>query len=129
MTRPKARVRIQWTATALEALRALPKKVRKGILDKADQLAEVDDPKTVHKPLTGPLQGYFRLCYARYRAIYRVDEDHLVNGDTLVSIEVLFVAAGKRDERSRDDVYKVVEKIVELGLIELPVKQEDSDDD
>ena len=119
MTEPKLRVRIVWTETALGCLRALPKKVARGLLEKADELETCSDPRKAHKPLKGPLAGYYRITYARYRAVYRVEEEELASGDVLVTLTVQFVAAGKRDEHSRDDVYKVAQKIVEMGLIDL----------
>ncbi|MCW5754405.1 MAG: type II toxin-antitoxin system RelE/ParE family toxin [Phycisphaeraceae bacterium] len=120
MSGPQRRIRIAWTDTAKNCLKSLPKKVRAGLLHKADELYNCTDPRTVHKPLKGPLAGYYRITYSRYRAVYRVDEEELANGDTLATFTVLFVAAGKRQEYSRDDVYKVAQKIVDLGLIDAP---------
>ncbi|MAO21294.1 MAG: hypothetical protein CMJ35_16040 [Phycisphaerae bacterium] len=113
------RVRIVWTYTAANGLRKLPKKVRAGLMAKADELEDCDDPKAFHKPLTGPLKGYYRITYSRYRAVYKVFEDEIANGDVLVNITVCFVAAGKREEHSKDDVYKLAEKFVELGLTDI----------
>ena len=115
----KRRVVIQWTETAKEGLRGLPPKARRGIIAKADELAECDDPVKAHKPLKGPLQGYYRLTYSRYRAIYRVDEDELVNDDVLVFVKVLFVVVGKRKEHDKRDVYKVAKKLVDMGLLKV----------
>ena len=56
---------IQWTDTAKNGLANLPKKVRRGQLDKVNELRDASDPTKVHKPLKGPLQGYFRICYSR----------------------------------------------------------------
>ena len=100
----------------MDCLKKLPLKVRRGLLTKADRLYECSDPKRVHKPLVGPLAGYYRITYARYRAIYRVQEETIANGDVLINITITFVVAGKRQERSRDDVYKVAQKIVAFGL-------------
>lgn len=119
MADQQRRVRVVWTETAVECLRKLPKKVRAGLLGKADELAACDDPRRAHKPLVGPLQGYYRITYSRYRAVYRVTEDRIVNGETVVTIEVCFVAAGKRNEHSKDDVYRLAEKIVEMGIVEV----------
>ena len=113
------RVRIQWTETAKNCLKRLPKKVRAGLLDKADELYTCSDPRQAHKPLVGPLAGYYRITYSRYRAIYSVETDEIANGDSLVTVTILFVAAGIRKEHSREDVYKVAQKIVEMGLIDL----------
>lgn len=118
--RRKFRVRILWTHTAKECLRNLPKKVQRGLVDKAEELAGATDPRSVHKPLTGLLSGYYRLTYARYRAVYRVDDEDLANGNTLRTVTITFVACGKREERSKDDIYKVAQKLVQLGLIDVP---------
>lgn len=118
MSEPTQRVRIVWTHTAADSLRKLPKKVRAGILAKADELEDCEDPRAFHKPLTGPLHGYYRLTYARYRAVYTVSEDEILNGDVLVTVTVCFVAVGKREEHSKNDVYKLAQRAVELGLVD-----------
>lgn len=105
------RVRIQWTETALEALRRLAKKVRIGLLEKADELIHCD-PRVVHKPLTGPLQGCHRITYGRYRAIYRVDQEGKSGGRTTLRLLVLFIAAGIRKRHDKNDIYRLAEKLV-----------------
>jgi len=109
----KIQVRVQWTQTALAALRKLPKKVQRGLLEKADDLLKCD-PRTVHKPLTGPLQGCYRITYGRFRAIYRVDEERTSGGRKVLSLKILFIAAGIRKERDKNDIYRLAEKIVRL---------------
>lgn len=108
-------VSIQWTETAKEGLRRLPKKVRQGLLDKADQLLRCD-PRTVSKPLVGPLHGYYRIVYGRYRAIYSVKEEKQARGKARLHLMVMFVAAGKRKEHDKQDIYRVAEKLVKLVL-------------
>lgn len=122
-------VTIQWTTTARHQLAQLPPKVRRGLLEKAGELKTCADPRTAHKPLVGPLEGYYRITYARYRAVYRVDEEKLASGNVVVRIKVLFVAAGKRKERDRKDIYRIAEKIVNLGIINLAPHDEDTDTD
>jgi mRNA-degrading endonuclease RelE of RelBE toxin-antitoxin system len=107
----KIRVRIQWTQTALEGLRQLPKKVQRGLLDKADELTQCD-PRAAHKPLTGPLAGCYRIIYGRYRAIYRVRKERMARGQTTLHLEVLFVAAGIRKEHDKNDIYRLAEKLI-----------------
>ena len=119
-------VRIQWTETAKNGLRKLPQKVRKGLFRKVDDLAKGDPSKT-YKPLTGPLQGYYRIRYSRYRAIYTVEEESIANGDVLTHVRVLFVAVGIRKEGDKHDIYKLAEKLVELGLIS--TEEEESEED
>ena len=115
----EVRVHVRWTETAKESLKGLPLKVRKGLLEKADKLAEGPDPRTWCKPLTGPLQGYYRIVYSRYRAIFSVKEEELVNGDKLLHLEVVFIAAGIQKEIDKKDVYRVAKKLVESVLPEL----------
>lgn len=89
-----------------------------GLLKKADELYTCSDPRSAHKPLTGPLQGYYRITYSRYRAIYTVQEQELAGGEKVLSVTIIFVAAGKRQDRSKQDVYKVAERIVRLGVVD-----------
>ena len=96
----------------------LPPKVRRGLLEKADELAQSDDPASAHKRLTGPLQGYNRITYSRYRAIYSVHEERLKSGEMQLLIRIRFVAAGKRKEGDREDIYNFAMKLLRLGIIE-----------
>ena len=121
------RVVIQWTNTAKTQLAGLPKKVRQGLLAKAENLRKCKDPRVAHKPLLGPLEGYYRITYARYRAVYSVEEDELASGEVLVYIRVRFVAVGIRKERDRRDIYQIAEKMVGLGLIDLPDHEDDAE--
>jgi len=105
------RVRVQWTQTALKTLRKLPKKVQRGLLEKADELTH-GDPRGAHKPLIGPLQGCYRITYGRYRAIYRLDEQRKAGGGALLHLKVLFIAAGIRKEHDKNDIYRLAEKLV-----------------
>lgn len=124
------RVIVQWTDTAKKQLAALPRKVRRGLLDKAGALRECGDPRETHKPLVGPLQGYYRITYARYRAVYSACEEQITSGDVLVYVRVIFVAVGKRKERDAKDIYRIAEKMVNLGLVDLapPDKREAPDE-
>ena len=121
------RVDIQWTDTAKRQLVSLPPEVRRGLLTKADNLRHCDDPRKACKPLVGPLAGYYRITYARYRAIYLVEEDKLASGDVFVRVRVLFAAAGKRKERDREDIYKIAEKMLHFGMID-PISRKESDE-
>ncbi len=108
-------VRVVWTATAKKCLRKLPVNVRRGLLDKARRLQDCDNPREAHKPLTGPLAHYYRITYARYRAIYTVSEEVLANGDLRVLITVCFVACGIRKEGDKKDVYRLAKNILKYG--------------
>lgn len=114
MSRPT--VVVQWTDTAKECLERLPLKVRKGLLEKADELLTATDP-TAHKPLTGPLQGYYGSTYSRYRAIYSVDEETLPAGRRVIRILIRFVAAGIRKEGDKTDVYALALKLLGMGRV------------
>jgi mRNA interferase RelE/StbE len=124
----ESRVIIQWTETARDGLKKLPKKVRRGILEKADELCECD-PEDVHKALTGPLQGYYRLTCGRYRAIYTVDREDIATGEVLFRIRVLFVAVGIRKEGDKKDVYKLAQKLIRLGLLRTQPTEEEEEDE
>jgi mRNA interferase RelE/StbE len=114
----ESRITIQWTETAKQSLKSLPMKVRRGLLSKADELTQCDDPRKHCKPLTGPLQGYYRIVYSRYRAIFTVEEEVLADGRSQLHLKVIFVVAGARKEFDRNDVYKVALKLVEHVLPE-----------
>jgi mRNA-degrading endonuclease RelE of RelBE toxin-antitoxin system len=118
---------IQWTDTAKECLAKLPQKVRRGLLDKADILLECTDPKTAFKPLEGALEGYYRITYARYRAIYSVEEESLVSGDVLVHIVIRFVAAGIRKEGDKKDIYNFAMKLIKLKILDPPTIESDEE--
>jgi mRNA interferase RelE/StbE len=62
--------------------------------------------------LRGPLAGYYRIPFSRYRAIYTVQE----SGQS-VAVVVLFVAAGARKQGDKKDIYRLAEKLMELGMI------------
>ena len=112
------RVTIQWTETARSGLAKLPRKVRRGLLDKANELKGSDDPRDSHKPLKGSLSGYYRICYSRYRAVYTVSEKPGPGGGSRLRIFILFVAVGIRKEGDKKDIYRLAKKLVDLGLIE-----------
>ena len=114
------KVTIKWTETAKESLKRLPLKVRKGLLKKADELTKGADPRECRKPLTGPLQGYYRIVYSRYRAIFTVKEEALASGDVPLHLTIVFIAAGIRKELDRSDVYRLALKLVEHVLPDIP---------
>lgn len=113
------RVVVRWTETAKGCLTRLPRKVRAGLLAKGDELAACDDPASAYKPLTGPLRGYHRISYGRYRAIFTVEERKLAGGEVSVLVTVTFVAAGVRKEGDKRDIYNLAVKLMNLGVIPL----------
>jgi mRNA-degrading endonuclease RelE of RelBE toxin-antitoxin system len=116
----EVRVNLKWTKTAKESLGSLSPKVRKGLLAKTDELANGTDPRKWCKPLTGPLQGYYRIVYSRYRAIFSVKEEVLASGDKILNLSVIFISVGIRKELDKNDVYRVARKLVEHVLPDLP---------
>jgi mRNA-degrading endonuclease RelE of RelBE toxin-antitoxin system len=115
----EVKVTVKWTDTAIESLKRLPLKVRAGLLAKADELTGGADPRKTCKPLTGPLQGYYRIVYSRYRAIFTVREELSAGGDVLLQLTVIFVTAGIRKEMDKRDVYRLAQKLVEHVLPDL----------
>lgn len=105
---------ITWTETAIEALRSLPKQAARGLYRKVGALHEAEDPRSVGKPLTGPLQGYHRLVHSRYRAVYGVEEAVDTTGIRVLRITVVVLIVGKREAGSRRDIYELAKKLVEM---------------
>ena len=114
----KRRVKVVWTVPARNALASLSPKIRHAILEKTRSLANCN-PKTAHKRLAGPLSEYYSIRVSRYRAIYRVDEERLTNGDVLVFVRVLMVAAGMRKAGDRRDIYRLAERLIRFAAIEI----------
>jgi mRNA interferase RelE/StbE len=79
------------------------------IRDRIDGLSE--DPEVQGKPLLGELTGYrsLRAAGQRYRIIYRLHEAH---------VEVLVVAVGRREEGSRQDIYRLAQRLLRLRLLD-----------
>jgi mRNA interferase RelE/StbE len=102
--------RVRLTLTARSMLAAITdRRTREQICDWIDGLAQ--DPVLQGKPLLGELKGYRSLRPAgqRYRIIYRVHE---------ATIEVLVVALGGREEGSREDIYRLAQRLLRLHLLD-----------
>lgn len=121
-------VSIQWTDEAKEGLQRLPRDIRRGILRKADDLADCTDPASAYKPLRGPLKGYRRFTHGRYRAVFEVKEDGIANGDVHWYVKIVFIAVGKRKQRDKNDIYTIAEKIVKYQILDEQVSLEDDDE-
>jgi mRNA interferase RelE/StbE len=92
--------------------------VRKGLIEKFDDIRNAAaDPRDSCKPLTGPLKGYFRVVYSRYRAIFSVTEEKTGRGEVVVHIRVLVVVVGIRKERDKNDVYRIAQRLIDLGVL------------
>jgi mRNA interferase RelE/StbE len=85
------------------------RRMRERIRDRIDGL--VVDPELQGKALLGELKGYrsLRAAGQRYRIIYRVSQRY---------VEVLVVALGRRVEGSREDIYRLAQRLLRLRLIE-----------
>jgi mRNA interferase RelE/StbE len=114
----RRRVTVQWTSPAKAKLATLPPKIRRALLEKTNRLTTCD-PRKAHKPLTGPLRGYYSIKVSRYRAIYTVREETLANGDTLLLVQVVVVAVGLRKAGDRRDVYALAERLIRFAGMEI----------
>jgi mRNA interferase RelE/StbE len=100
---------VKITPTALRALSSVSdKRVRRVIARRIDGLQE--DPERQGHALLGPLSGYrsLRAAGQRYRIVYSTHED-------VVTVFVVFL--GIRKEGDKKDVYKLAQKMIELGLL------------
>ena len=84
------------------------RRIQDKLLERMTALA--NDPELQGKPLGDDLAGYrsVRAVGQRYRIIYRVERS---------IVTVVVVAAGIRKEGSREDVYRVAQKLIRLGLL------------
>lgn len=111
----KRSVQIKWTQPAYERLKKLPKKIQRIILEKTRSLGDVENPRLVHKPLTGLLTGYYSIKVSRYRVIFTVKEEKKKNGEIVHRITVIIVAVGKRESKSRKDIYNLAKRLIDLA--------------
>lgn len=84
------------------------RRIQEKLLERMTALA--NDPELQGKPLGDDLAGYrsVRAVGQRYWIIYRVERS---------IVTVVVVAAGIRKEGSREDIYRVAEKLIRLGLL------------
>jgi mRNA interferase RelE/StbE len=75
-----------------------------------------ENPDLQGKPLGDELIGFrsIRAVGQRYRIIYQVEK---------TVITVLIVTLGRRQEKSKTDVYELTKKLLRAGLIERPKKK------
>ena len=100
--------RVRLTPTAQTMVSAIKdRRIQEVILDRIASLA--GDPDKQGKPLRGELKALRSLPAAgqRYRIIYRVHREQ---------IEVLVVAAGLPREGDREDIYRLAQRLLRLGL-------------
>jgi len=97
------------TPTARSMLAAITdRRMQEQIRDRIDGLAV--NPEHQGKPLLGELKAYrsLRAAGQRFRIIYQVHRSHL---------EVLVMAIGRRAEGSREDIYRLAQRLLRLRLL------------
>lgn len=96
------------TPTAVHLLEAIAdRRIREQIRTRIDGLTH--DPERQGKPMREELAGWrsLRAVGQRYRIIYRVDRRRVL---------VIVVAVGLRKEGDRQDIYRLAQKLIRLGL-------------
>jgi mRNA interferase RelE/StbE len=102
--------RILITKTCLSLIEKLSdKKIQRTIFDRIEQLSE--EPEKQGKNLVQDLSG-FRSVHAagRYRIIYKIDKKTVI---------VYVLAAGIRKEGDKKDIYRIVKRLLNAGLLDL----------
>ena len=101
--------KIRITPQAKQQLLDLDTRTRKQIAAKIDDLQI--EPEKRGKPLQGSLAGFrsIRAAGQRYRIIYIVENQE---------VTVLVVGVGIRKEGDRKDIYMLMKKLVNSGLLE-----------
>ncbi len=97
--------RIQLTSLALEMLAEIKdRRQRQSLSSRIDKLKS--DPEKQGKPLVDKLKNYrsVRTVGQRYRIIYKVDRDLVL---------VLVVGVGMRREGDQQDIYTIMERLLE----------------
>jgi len=100
---------IRLTELATQMIKSVEATARSQIIRKIEQLK--DEPTLMGKPLLGPLQGFrtVRAAGQRYRIVYRVEDTEIV---------VIVVAIGIRKAGDKKDIYELMKKLVNTGIIE-----------
>jgi mRNA interferase RelE/StbE len=101
--------RVYVTPAALDMLREIRDRREQGkVRQVISSLA--DEPKKKGKALTGEFSGFrvTRAAGQRYRIIYTVEEE---------KVRVVVVAAGRRKDGDRKDIYSLVRKMFEGGVL------------
>jgi mRNA interferase RelE/StbE len=80
-------------------------RTRERVRDRIDGLSV--EPDQQGKALLGELKGYrsLRVAGQRYRIVYQVRQ---------ARVEVLMVAIGRRAEGSREDIYRLAQRLLRL---------------
>jgi mRNA interferase RelE/StbE len=85
------------------------RRIRRIVGERINDLAE--EPEKQGSPLFAELAGYrsIRAVGQRYRIIYEVHQD-----------QVVVVAVGIRKEGDKRDIYRLMGRLINLGLVEQP---------
>ena len=100
--------RVLLTVKAREMLRSITdRRIRAQIIQRAERLAE--EPEKQGKPLGNELAGYWstRAAGQRYRIVYSIDRGE---------VHVIVIAVGIRRDRHRRDVYRLAQRLIQMGL-------------
>ena len=100
--------KVRITEVCLSLIEKIPdKRIQSKIIDRIEGLKK--DPEKQGKRLVQRLSGFQSVHVAgRYRILYEVDED---------SRAVWALAAGIRKEGDQKDIYKIAQKLLNLGLL------------
>ena len=102
--------RVRLTPTAQAMVSAIKdRRIQEAILDRIAGLAS--EPSKQGKPLLGELKGLrsVRAAGQRHRIICRIRQEQ---------VEVLVVAAGICREADRQDIYRLAQRLIRLGLLD-----------
>ncbi|WP_018526209.1 MULTISPECIES: type II toxin-antitoxin system RelE family toxin [Alkalispirochaeta] len=101
--------KIKLTELATQMIKSVEATARTQIIRKIEQLKE--EPALMGKPLLGPLKGFrtVRAAGQRYRIVYRVEDTQVV---------VIVVAVGIRKSGDKKDIYELMKKLVNTGIVE-----------
>ena len=107
MTEPEAPIEyhLEITCLALKMLAEVnDQRHRQGLINRIEKLKS--EPEKQGKPLANTFKGYrsVRAVGQRYRIIYRVDRNQVV---------VFVVGVGLRRQGDREDIYSILERLLE----------------
>ena len=104
--------RVRLTDEATKMLRSIGRKYGKKTYEiLRDLIRDLEsEPQKKGFALRGKLAGFWSLHYSRFRVIYRIDDGR---------IRVVVVRAGYYESGSRRDIYAVLERLSDSGLIDI----------
>ncbi len=110
---------VRLTAEAEKMLRRIGKKYGKKTYEVLrDRIFDLEiEPEQKGQALRGQLSGLYSMHYSRFRVIYRIDRG---------VAEVLVIGAGFHASGTRADIYRVIERMVDSGDLEIPDDDEDA---